>query len=146
MTFHAKRFSELSTTELYEIVRSRTEIFLLEQHIICQDFDGVDYDALHCFLWENDRVVAYLRAFPHGENEIKIGRVLSLVHGVGLGTTLMKNALVEIAKRWPTQKIVLHSQSHATGFYTRFGFAVSSEEFLEESVPHVEMMLSPTKE
>ena len=142
MTFHAKSFPELSTTELYEIVRSRTEIFLLEQHIICQDFDGVDYDALHCFLWENGRAVAYLRAFPHGEDEIKIGRVLSLTHGVGLGTALMQKSLLEIQKKWPHKKIVLHAQSHAKGFYERLGFAVASDEFLEEGVRHVEMALS----
>ena len=139
MTFHCKFFNELTTTELYEIVRSRTEVFLLEQHIICQDFDGVDYDALHCFLWENGRVIAYLRAYYADEHTVKIGRVLTLTHGVGHGARLMRESLPEIKKRLPSRTIALHAQSHATGFYERLGFVVTSKEFMEEGIPHVEM-------
>lgn len=139
MTFHCKTFGELTTTELYEIVRSRTEVFLLEQKIICQDFDCVDYDALHCFLWEGDRVIAYLRAYVANENTVKIGRVLTLTHGVGLGAKLMRASMTEIQKHYPSKQIALHAQSHAIGFYERCGFSVTSEEFLEEGIPHVEM-------
>ena len=134
-----KRFDELTARELYEIVRSRTEIFLLEQRIICQDFDGIDYDSLHCFIESEGRVVAYLRAYPAENGNVKIGRVLSLTHGIGLGTILMKESLPEIKKCWPGRKITLHAQKHAKGFYERFGFSVTSPEFLEEGVPHVEM-------
>lgn len=139
MTFHCKTFGELTTTELYEIVRSRTEVFLLEQKIICQDFDCVDYDALHCFLWEGDRAIAYLRAYVANENTVKIGRVLTLTHGVGLGTKLMRASMTEIQKHFKGKQIALHAQSHAIGFYERCGFSVTSEEFLEEGIPHVEM-------
>ena len=62
MQFKVKRFGELTTAELYEILKSRSEIFLLEQNIVCQDMDDVDYDSLHCFLQENGRITAYLRA------------------------------------------------------------------------------------
>ena len=78
MKLQVKFFEELTTRELYEIVRSRTEIFLLEQHIICQDFDGVDYDALHCFLEENGKILAYLRAYPAGEGAAKVFRIQCL--------------------------------------------------------------------
>ena len=86
MILKAKRFCELTTTELYEIIRARTEIFLLEQGIICQDLDRVDYDSLHCFIEQNGAVVAYLRAFAKKDepHTVKIGRVLSLTHGIGL--------------------------------------------------------------
>lgn len=141
MTFKCKPFEELTTTELYEIIRARNEIFLLEQHIICQDLDGVDYDALHCFLWESDSVIAYLRAYRADADTVKIGRVLTLTHGVGLGARLMRESLPEIKKRLPSHTIALHAQSYATGFYERCGFAVTSAEFMEEGIPHVEMKL-----
>ena len=144
MTPIFKRFDELTTTELYEIAHARTQVFLLEQKIICQDFDRVDYDALHCFLWEDGKIVAYLRAYlTHGDTA-KIGRVLSTTHGVGLGSKLMQASLAEIERRWPNARIALHAQTHAKGFYERFGFVVCSEEFLEEGVPHVEMTYAPT--
>ena len=92
LTFKAKEFDELSTRELYEIARARTEVFLMEQRIICRDLDGEDYRALHCFLEaENGTVMAYLRALTAKEapDTVQIGRVLSLVHGKGLGKKLM---------------------------------------------------------
>ena len=63
MYFISKKFCELSAAEVYEILKSRAEIFLLEQGIVCQDLDDVDYDSLHCFFWDGKRVTAYLRAF-----------------------------------------------------------------------------------
>lgn len=139
MEFKSKFFDQLTTRELYEIVRSRTEIFLLEQNIICQDFDCVDYDALHCFIEDNDRVVAYLRAYRNEEGHIKIGRVLSLVHGQGLGLKLMNFAMPVIAQKFGRETVHINAQSHAIGFYEKVGFVVASEEFLEENVPHVAM-------
>ena len=76
MEFISKTFPELSAKEIYEILKARMEVFLLEQNIVCLDIDGVDYDALHVFLWENDMVVAYLRAFRY-DDAVKIGRVLT---------------------------------------------------------------------
>ena len=85
MEFFAKRFYELSLDELYEIIKSRTEIFLLEQKIICQDLDDVDRRCLHCFFWDGNRVAACLRAFESGDNAVTVGRVLTLEHKSGLG-------------------------------------------------------------
>lgn len=141
MTANFKFFNELTNAELYEIARSRTEVFLLEQNIICQDLDGVDYDALHCFLWENGRVIAYLRAYREDNDTVMIGRVITLTHGVGHGAKLMHESLPEIKKRLPATVFALHAQSYATGFYERCGFTVTSEEFMEEGIPHVEMQL-----
>ncbi|MBE6638938.1 MAG: GNAT family N-acetyltransferase [Ruminococcaceae bacterium] len=142
MELKIKWFHELTNRELYEIVRARTEIFLLEQKIICQDFDGVDYDSLHCFLEKNGKIMAYLRAYSVENGKVKIGRVLSITHGIGLGTKLMKEALPEIQKRWQKAAIILHAQKHAQGFYERLGFSISSPVFLEEGIPHVSMTLT----
>lgn len=139
MEFKCKFFDQLTTTELYEIVRARITIFLLEQRIICQDFDGVDYDALHCFLEEDGQVKAYMRAYRTEDGHVKIGRVLSIVHGQGLGSRLMGLALPEIKRTFNCDTIVINAQKHALGFYEKIGFVVTSEEFLEEGIPHVAM-------
>ena len=139
MVFCAKRFDGLTTSELYEILRSRSEIFMLEQNIHCQDMDGVDYDSLHCFLWDGGRVVAYLRAFRGGDGRVHIGRVLSIRHGEGLGGELMRLSMPKIKEHFGCEKITLHSQCHAEGFYLKLGFRPVGEVFLEEGIEHVEM-------
>ncbi|MBE6943846.1 MAG: GNAT family N-acetyltransferase [Ruminococcaceae bacterium] len=142
MKLQVKFFEELTTRELYEIVRSRTEIFLLEQHIICQDFDRMDYEALHCFLEKDGKVLAYLRAFQAGEGIAKVGRVLSITHGMGYGTKLMTEALPYIREKLGVSKVVVHAQKTAQGYYDKLGFVVTSDDYLEEGIPHVTMELS----
>lgn len=141
MEFKAKYFDELTTRELYEIARARTEVFLLEQKIICQDLDGVDYDSLHCFLEEDGKVLAYLRAYRIDSGEIKIGRVISIVHGIGLGRRLMRQSLEVICERLGTTKMTVNAQKRAEGFYQKMGFKTVSPIFLEEDIPHVKMVL-----
>ena len=138
MEFFAKTFGELSNVELYEILKSRYEIFTIEQKIVYQDMDDVDKDALHCFFVENERVVGYLRAYENN-GKTKIGRVLSLYHGKGIGKELMKKSLPVIKEHFGTDTVSLNSQSHAETFYAMFGFKTVSEEFLEAGVPHVKM-------
>ena len=138
MELRTNFFDQLSVRELYEIVRARQEVFLMEQRIVCRDFDGVDYDALHCFLWEDGRVIAYTRAFMQGD-EIHLGRFLTTRHGEGLGKRLMDLTIPAILERFDSTKISFHAQRHAEGFYERFGFETVSEVFLEEGIEHVVM-------
>jgi ElaA protein len=138
MEFCAKFFSELTLSELYEIVRARTEVFLMEQKIICRDFDGEDYNCLHCFITDNGKVLAYLRAFKKN-NTVKIGRVLSVKHGVGLGRELMQKSTLAIKEKFSCNKIMLHAQKHAQGFYEKLGYETTSPDFLEEGIVHVAM-------
>lgn len=143
MTFSAKDFSELSGAEVYEILKSRTEIFMLEQNIICQDMDDVDYVSTHCFFSDGKRAIAYLRAFvdENDKDTVIVGRVLTLEHGKGLGTELMKRSIDEIKKRYNCKKISIHAQRRAVGFYEKLGFVIVSDEFMEEGVPHFFMEL-----
>ena len=142
MVFFVKEFDELTTGELYEIIKSRTEIFLLEQQIVCQDLDDVDYESIHCFFRQGERVTAYLRAFLSKESPETaiIGRVLTLDHGKGYGKALMEKSMEEIKQRFSCRRISLHAQKQAVGFYEKLGFSVASDEFLEEGVVHVTMV------
>ncbi len=139
MNFIVKSFSELSLIELYEIIKSRSEIFLLEQNIICQDLDDTDYSSIHCFFFVSKRVTAYLRAFCSDKDVVTIGRVLTLEHGKGLGSELMKRSIEEIRRRFMCKKISIHAQKQAVEFYKKLGFYIVSDEFLEEGVVHVTM-------
>ena len=143
MQITAKDFDELTVSELYEIIKSRAEIFTLEQNIICQDLDDMDYCSLHIFCTDNKRITAYLRAFYKDEDKtnVRVGRVLTLKHGTGLGKVLMTEAISEIKRRMPCEKITINAQKYATGFYEKFGFRVVSDDFLEEGVVHVAMEL-----
>ena len=143
MNFTAKQFEELTPFQLYEILKVRCAVFLLEQNIICQDMDGVDLISRHCFLEEDNRVVACLRAFYTDETHtaVRIGRVLTTEHGNGWGRELMKKSLADIQRSMPCSKICIDAQKYAVGFYEKFGFRVTSGEFLEEGIVHVSMEL-----
>ena len=105
--------------------------------------DDVDYDSLHCFFMEDDRVIAYLRAFYQNEDKtiVKIGRVLTLKHGKGIGNDLMIQSLQTIKEKLKCEKILIDAQKHAVGFYEKFGFKTISDDFLEEEILHVVMEL-----
>ncbi len=139
MDFFAKNFSQLTTTELYEIIKSRDEVFLLEQKIICMDLDDLDYQSLHCFLYDGKRVTAYLRAFSVGADEVIVGRVLTLTHQKGLGRILMEQSLEAIKQYFLCRKIIVHAQKQAMGFYEKMGFSTVSDEYLEQGIVHVTM-------
>lgn len=138
-----KEFNELTNKELYEILKSRAAIFIIEQNINYQDLDDIDYNSLHCFYKENDKVTAYLRAFYKDDNKdiVKIGRVLTLKHNQGLGRKLLTDSLPQIIKIMKPKKITMDAQKYAIGFYQKFGFQVVSDEFIEEKILHVIMEL-----
>ena len=143
MDFFAKRFDELNTKELYEILKARSEIFVMEQNIHYQDMDDVDYKSLHCFLTDDRKVCAYLRTFYADEvcGIVKVGRVLTLQHGNGAGRELMNKSIQAIRQKMNCKKICMDAQKHAAGFYKKFGFKEVSGDFLEEGIVHVRMEL-----
>ena len=141
MNLIAKQFNELTTTELYEILKDRSEIFIIEQNIHYQDMDDVDYDSLHCFFVEDNKVIAYLRAFYIEDNIVKLGRILTLKHGNGIGRDLLEQSLIVIKEKMKCKKICMDAQKYAVGFYEIFGFKVTSEDFLEEGIVHNTMEL-----
>ena len=135
-----KRFEELTAAELYEILRVRMAVFIVEQKCPYQDIDGVDIST-HFFYEERGKVLAYLRGFPRDRESgiFQIGRVLTVRRGCGLGKALMEDALGLIKAEGVAEKLVMEAQSHAIGFYERLGFRVRSDEFLEDGIPRVMM-------
>ncbi len=144
MELTVKTFDRLTTAEIYEILKSRCEVFAVGERIICVDEDNVDYKSLHCFFWENGRVTAYLRAYPDPSREktVKIGRVLVLERGKGVGTELMKKSMAAARDFYGCEKIHVDAQKQAEGFYKKLGFKTVSGEYLEEGVVHVDMELT----
>ncbi len=142
MDLITKHFNDLSTTELYEILKTRSEIFVVEQNCVYQDLDDKDQDAYHIFCFnDKGRVAACLRVFWKDKNEgvAQIGRVVTLQHGTGLGGKLL-HAGVELAiNQFKAKKIYLEAQEYAKGYYAKEGFEVVSEPFLEDGIPHVKM-------
>lgn len=143
MNVITKKFEELTTAELYEILKARAEIFIMEQNINYQDMDDIDYRSMHCFIQEGDKVIAYLRAFYRSEDKsvVKIGRVLTLEHGKGVGRVLLEESIKAIKAKMQCNQIYIEAQKHAVGFYEKFGFVTTSGEFLEEGIIHVAMEL-----
>lgn len=135
MELIVKHFKELTPDLLYDFVQAREKVFLLEQHIVCQDCDDVDRDALHIALVDEGKVLAYLRLFRK-DGDVLIGRVLTTDRKKGYGAEVMRFA-AEIARdRLGASRILLHSQTYAIPFYEKCGYRVVSEEFLEEGIPH----------
>ena len=137
-----KRFDELDTAELYEILGTRMKVFVVEQQCPYQDIDALDDGGVHLYIKKDGRIAAYLRIIDKEPSDklVQIGRVLTLERGTGLGAEILK-AGISAADRLGAERIYIEAQVYAKGFYEREGFAVSGEEFLEDDIPHVPMML-----
>lgn len=142
MELNVKSLDELTAREVYEILRARENIFTHEKGMHCHDIDGCDYNSLHIFLTEQSRLIAYLRVSDLGCGNVKIGRVLTLTHGMGHGRALMTGAMSAIREKLQAGKITVHAQCDAVPFYEKMGFLRISEEYLEEGVPHITMEIN----
>lgn len=139
-----KSFSELTASEVYEILKARCDIFTVEQQICYPDMDDIDYEALHVFLADQKGVVqAYLRLYREspGEEAVHMGRVLTREHGTGWGRQIVEAGIRAAEERMAARQILLHSQQYCIGFYAKMGFQVTSDIFIEAEIPHVEMRL-----
>jgi ElaA protein len=141
MELVSKYFNELTTTELYEILKARVAVFVVEQTCPYQEVDGNDYDSLHVFYEEEGQVKAYLRSFFISDDVVQMGRVLTIDRGTGLGGRLLREGIEQIREKQHPRRIYIEAQCYATGYYEREGFEICSEEFLEDGIPHVQMIL-----
>ena len=137
-----KKFNELSLDELYEILKLRAKVFIVEQNCAYQDVDDVDKEAYHVYLKDEGKIVGYLRVIDKGNrlDEVSLGRVISLKRRQGIGTALMRTG-IEVAKEKFGAKIIkIGAQAYAKPFYEGCGFKQISGEYLEDGIPHIYML------
>jgi len=142
------RFAALAASDLYAVLAARQQVFTVEQNCAFQDADGLDPSAWHLLGWvDGERgavLAAYLRVIDPGVKyaEPSIGRVLTLPphRGVGLGRIAMIEGLARAAAVWPNRPIRIAAQARLEHFYAALGFRTASAEFIEDGIPHVEML------
>ena len=143
MELFVRRFDELDIHDLYEIMKLRCDVFIVEQECHYEDIDGIDINAIHVYLKDNNEIVGYLRILDKGVvfKEVSIGRVIAKRRRVGIGSELLKAGLKAAKKYYNADKIKIEAQVYAKSFYERVGFKVCGAEFLEDGIPHVPMVV-----
>ena len=143
MKINIKKYSELSLDELYEILKIRAKVFVVEQKCNYVDADGFDTEAYHVFLTDDNSIVAYLRVLPKNTvyDEVCIGRVIAVKRGEGLGAEIVKEGIKVAKEKFGAEKIIVSAQTYAKGFYEKCGFKQISEEYMDEGIPHIKMIL-----
>ena len=143
MDLTVKRFEELDINELYEILKLRVNVFVVEQNCPYPELDDKDKSAWHVYIREDGKITAYLRVLDPGVSfdTAAIGRVISTRRRCGLGTTLLLEGIRVARERMNADAIKIEAQTYARAFYELQGFRQTSEEFLEDGIPHIEMTL-----
>lgn len=144
MKFKLKRFNELTVEELYKLLRVRNEVFVVEQNCVYQDCDNKDYEAYHLLCEDENEIIAYLRILNKGVSfdEASIGRVLvkDNYRHTGLSKELMLMALKFMKEEMKEREVKISAQVYIKKFYENVGFKEVSEEYLEDDIPHVQMV------
>lgn len=144
MDLYIKRFSELTTYELYDILKLRSEVFVVEQNCIYQDIDSNDKLSYHLFLEDKEEIIAYLRILPKGVSysEASIGRVLTKAdyRKKGLSRDMMNRAISFIMNTLEEKEIRISAQAYLLKFYNSLGFEPVSDIYLEDGIEHMEML------
>ena len=146
MTLHKKSFHELTTDELYELLRVRSEVFVVEQNCVYQDLDGDDQKSLHLWLTVEDKTVALARVCPAGTHmeHVSIGRVITTERGKGYGKQIMLHAIRAAVEHFGATLIYIEAREYARGFYESVGFQQSSDTFMLDGIPHIKMTWTNT--
>ena len=143
MRWELRAFDALTVAELYGILRTRQEVFVVEQKCAYADADGLDPEAAHLFAVDGDAVIACARLFAPGRRrrEAVIGRVVTApsVRRSGLGRELMRRAIDAVVAAHGPTAIWLGAQKYLQRFYESFGFERDGEDYLEDGIPHLPM-------
>tara|TARA_B100001027_G_scaffold207375_1_gene171743 strand:- start:415 stop:858 length:444 start_codon:yes stop_codon:yes gene_type:complete len=141
-----KIFSELDKDELYQILRLRSEVFVVEQDCVYQDIDNKDQKAIHLFYMEEEEIIGYTRIFKKGDyyENPSIGRVVVSKNkrGKDLGKEIMLESMKYIKNNIKGEKIELSAQVYLDNFYKDLGFYSKGEEYLEDGIPHQRMFFN----
>ena len=147
MKQYIKRFDELSTAELYEILKLRNAVFIVEQNCAYQDIDGLDETAYHMWLEDENGIAAYVRLPPPGVwfDDSVIGRVIAVRRRSGVGSQIVRTAQSAVREVFGTDSVTIEAQVYAREFYEKLGFVQQSDEFDEDGIPHILMRWTANK-
>ncbi|NVD05572.1 GNAT family N-acetyltransferase [Vibrio sp. JPW-9-11-11] len=140
-------FSQLTTTQLYQLLKLRVDVFVVEQNCPYPELDDKDHqqEVYHLLGYKHELLVACARLLPKGVSYpcVSIGRVATAIteRGDGLGHQLLKQALESCQLLWPNDSIEIGAQQHLQSFYQQHGFVQTSEMYLEDDIPHIDMKL-----
>lgn len=144
LIWHYREFDDLSARELYALLALRNEVFVVEQNCIYNECDGKDLKCAHLWATLDGEVVAACRIVPPGVSyeEPSIGRIVShpKFRQLKLGHQLMRHSLQIIENKYETSSIRISAQCYLGEFYQKYGFHQVSEEYLEDLLPHMEML------
>ena len=139
-----KSFYDLTKDELYNILRLRSEVFIVEQNCVYQDIDQKDQSALHVFFKKNNQIIAYTRIFKPNDyfKYSSIGRVVVIKNkrGSKIGSQIMNFSINKIEEIFNEKKIKISAQKYLINFYEKLGFSVIGDEYLEDGIPHIAMI------
>ena len=138
-----KHFDELTKDELFDIIKLRISVFVVEQNCAYQEVDDYDRTAYHLYLKDDEGIQAYLRVLDRKTffDSVSIGRVISVKRRSGLATKLIREGIKIARERFHADDVVLEAQTYAKSLYEKIGFQQISDEFVEDGIPHVKMRL-----
>ena len=147
MKWSCKAFKELSLDEFHDIIQLREIVFVVEQDCPYLDVDGKDKDALHVFGEYEGNIVATTRILKPGKSydEVAIGRVVTspTVRGMGMGKQLMEESMKFVQLHFGKVPVRISAQTYLLRYYKSFGFIETGQEYLEDNIPHFEMLYKP---
>jgi len=150
LDWQIKPFSEISAIEFHDIIALRLKAFVVEQHCSYLDLDGKDKKSYHLICRDGlGKVVATARILPPGlaYPEVAIGRVVidEQIRGLGKGHELMDKCMSYASEEFGQVPIRISAQKHLEGYYEKHGFKSTGKEYLEDDIPHLEMLFSPAQ-
>ncbi|MBU0757548.1 MAG: GNAT family N-acetyltransferase [Nanoarchaeota archaeon] len=144
MNFTIKSFNELTLTELYQILKLRFDVFVIEQNSIYNEFDDIDYKAVHMFAQNKGKVIAYIRIYEKSKNTAVLGRIVidEKHRGTGLGKIMIQKGIAFVKNEMKLKKINICAQEHLKGFYSDYGFRQVSDAYDDGGIQHIDMVLN----
>ena len=148
ITWECLSFKQLTTEQLYKILKLRSDVFVVEQNCVYPDIDGKDRHAgsYHLMGVAKGELAAYLRLLPAGVSypSVSMGRIVvsPAARQYGYGHKLLEQGLALAKQFWPDQDIEIGAQEYLIDFYQHHGFVASSEVYIEDGIPHLDMKLS----
>lgn len=141
--WHFKIFDELTAREFHDIIKIRSQIFVVEQKSAFQEVDGIDLHAVHILKTTNTDIQTYGRVYEQEDGAMSFGRILvpKIFRGQGLGRELLEQVMNYLEENHPEKEVIIQAEEYLTDFYETFGFEIVSERYLDVGIWHVEMKL-----